>query len=282
MEILFKKKELKEMSMEELDEIISENENYREDDMIEYMRLSKKQTGLPMGIFVDSYISFIRNQHGMLVYMVDGDDPRTDPIIPITATENPKIDKSYPKNLIKRIKTSEDDIDKVFNFIKLNIKKIRDYGNGRIDAMDFCDGLIKVNKYRLSKLNKKENEFNDSSYTVLKYLYHATPSFNYESIMKKGLGFSKKDRLYDDDSIYGKERRGVYLSTSPYECEDYVASSDRFYDMCVERGIEDPKIVVFQVRTDGLDYESFHSVDNEGHSYFYCGVIPVTNIKVIS
>ena len=126
-----------------------------------------------------------------------------------------------------------------------------------------------------------------------KYLYHATPACNLNSIKKYGLGGKlPKHRLWDyENTPYANITQGVFLATDEYVAESYVENSEAFEelaDIYEERYGKELNIIVFHINIRDLDmsllsFDENQISDNEtDDTFFYQGVIPYNKLKRIN
>lgn len=102
-------------------------------------------------------------------------------------------------------------------------------------------------------------------------LYHATYKPLIKSIMKKGLGYTKRKNW--EDSVTGI----VYLAFDIDQAISYAETSDLVPEQWIDN------IIVLQINTNGLD-KSLFSIDKNnmaGDTLEYKGIIPIENIKVM-
>ena len=126
----------------------------------------------------------------------------------------------------------------------------------------------------------------------IQYLYHATPSCYVRSIKKYGLGGKLPIKRFWDyvDTPYENMTTGVFLATDEYVAESYVEASDAFEELAdsyEDRYGKELEIVVFRVdvkdlNLDLLDIDSNQQTDDESEcTYFYSGVIPYSDLKIV-
>lgn len=120
-------------------------------------------------------------------------------------------------------------------------------------------------------------------------LYHATPSCYLNSIMRYGLGAKLPTRRFWDyrGTPYENIKQGVFLATSPYVAEDFLDSSDEYWELkeeFEERTGQEISIAVLEVDTKFLDMSRLsideNNSDDEDLTYFYNGVIPSSRIRI--
>ena len=125
-----------------------------------------------------------------------------------------------------------------------------------------------------------------------KYLYHATPACNLNSIKKYGLGAKFSNRLWDyGDTEYADIPNGVFLATDEYVTESYVEGSENFDELAdayESRYGKELEIAVLAVKTSDLDISKLEDDSNEATNqdeekltYFYRGIIPASKLKRI-
>ena len=112
--------------------------------------------------------------------------------------------------------------------------------------------------------------------TTPDYLYHATAPKNIKSILKRGLGSSKKLFGLFERSNYSISEKGVYLAYTPDFAADFVLGVDR------------SKTVVLKVKTSKLDPALLQDDLNVRHrlpvgrSFLYKGIIKPTDFEIVS
>ena len=122
-------------------------------------------------------------------------------------------------------------------------------------------------------------------------LYHATSSHLLSSIKKYGLGGKMPKRTWwDYDSTEYKNRdHGVFFATDEYVAASFLEASDdfaNFADEYEDRYDKSLQIIVFAVNTKDLDIskisiDSNNSVDEDSQTYFYNGIIPYNQLKIV-
>ena len=96
--------------MERMGENINENQT---DDLVEYVWLHTKNTGLYVDVFADDGEAYIRNGHPQYLYARNGYDKSVDDFIPFLVSENPRmLNSNQPVNLKKS------DVEDIKRFIK--------------------------------------------------------------------------------------------------------------------------------------------------------------------
>lgn len=113
-----------------------------QDDLIEYLLLSPKETGLKVNIWIDSGGAFKLNEHPILSFFVDSYDINnlTD-VIPIDMKSLDKSIMFVPEDLNINI---EDYLD-IIKYLKLNQKIITDVAEQKITLLEFYQSDKVVN-----------------------------------------------------------------------------------------------------------------------------------------
>lgn len=200
--------------------------------------------------------------------------------------ETPKHAKVYKLLPNRPIKTLAE--NNLCKYLKPNI--INETSSGKTKIVKRKDLIEIINECVNRYLRKYLNE---SSTIIPKYLYHATPSCYVKSIKKFGLGGKiPKKRFWDyNGTQYQNISTGCFLANDEYVAESYLEGSEEFEafaEWFEERYDKELKIVVFQIETSKLDTKKL-SIDSnnlsnteECSTYFYDGVIPYKNLKIIN
>ena len=106
------------------------------DELMEYMRLWPKHTGLNMDIFVDDAGSYKRNSHQLLLFIRNGYDGDFDGFIPMSVENKPRILDDEIE-----IKISYDDIFAVQDFVQWNLDKLIALADRKMSQTDFVDSI---------------------------------------------------------------------------------------------------------------------------------------------
>lgn len=122
------------------------------DELMEYMWIRPKYTGLNVDIFVDDGGSYLRNQHPLLVFARNGYDKSVNDFIPFLVSERPVILKEYDEYGI-----SYNDIFAIQYFIISNIEILKGLANDKISQTEFFD-YIKIPEYVIAEDKKLINE----------------------------------------------------------------------------------------------------------------------------
>jgi len=123
-----------------------------------------------------------------------------------------------------------------------------------------------------------------------KYLYHATPLTNLESIKAHGLGDMKHANMmwgyeYGIDSKYA-----VFLAHLPEIASSFVEASDAFNDMEKKYLKENPEedylpILIFRIKTSDLNKQHVfidkNNIDEDSPTYFYNKIIPYSKLEIV-
>ena len=122
-------------------------------------------------------------------------------------------------------------------------------------------------------------------------LYHATSSHLLSSIKKYGLGGKMPKRTWWDynSTEYKNREQGVFFATDEYVAASFLEASDdfaNFADEYEDRYDKSLQIIVFAVNTKDLDIskisiDSNNSVDEDSQTYFYNGIIPYNQLKIV-
>ena len=135
------------------------------------------------------------------------------------------------------------------------------------------------------------NESNNRISKIPDILYHATSSRRLSSIKRYGLGgkMPKHAWLDYDSTEYKNREQGVFFATDEYVAASFLEASDdfaNFADEYEERYDKSLQIIVFAVNTKDLDVskisiDSNNSTDEDSQTYFYDGIIPYNQLKIV-
>lgn len=135
------------------------------------------------------------------------------------------------------------------------------------------------------------NESNKKRLKLPNILYHATSSHLLSSIKKYGLGGKMPKRTWWDynSTEYKNREQGVFFATDEYVAASFLEASDDFANFAEEyedRYDKSLQIIVFSVNTKDLDtskisIDSNNSVDEDSQTYFYDGIIPYNQLKIV-
>lgn len=135
------------------------------------------------------------------------------------------------------------------------------------------------------------NESNNKKLKLPNILYHATSSHLLSSIKKYGLGGKMPKRTWWDynSTEYKNREQGVFFATDEYVAASFLEASDDFANFAEEyedRYDKSLQIIVFSVNTKDLDtskisIDSNNSVDEDSQTYFYDGIIPYNQLKIV-
>jgi len=116
------------------------------EDIWEFHGLKKRRTGLPVNIFVDDGGSYKMRNHPLWVYFQnDYDDSWANKeFLPISVSNNPELLTS------KRVKISSSDLQKVFNFIRINRTILKKLADDKMNQEDFWKEMD-VNRIKLDE-----------------------------------------------------------------------------------------------------------------------------------
>ena len=107
-------------------------------ELLEFLLLRTTRTGLPVDIFVDDGLSYVRHKHPLWLYFKNGYCDTAD-VIPVSISNNPKILVQSPV-----LNISKSDLQKIFSFIVLNKKLIEKLGNDIIQNIEFLKSFISL------------------------------------------------------------------------------------------------------------------------------------------
>lgn len=120
---------------------LSNEEPHRiyEDQLIEMSKLVKKDTGLPVDIWVDEGNTFQRGGHARRIkFQGDKSNNDTRSWVPMTISMNPQVMPPTAKhNLTQR------EVDKIKRFIVINFKLLNNLG-GSVSLVDLANNMKKV------------------------------------------------------------------------------------------------------------------------------------------
>ena len=115
-------------------------------ELYEYATLESSQTNLPIRCYVDEGLSYKRHRHPLWLYVTNGYN-HTPSIIPFSICANPTtLFNSKDSN----VRLSRQDINKVRQFIRLNLKNLIQLGEGKIGFDAFCAILIPIKEEKSS------------------------------------------------------------------------------------------------------------------------------------
>lgn len=117
--------------------VIKENGLLKDDELMEYARLTKSKTGLNVDIFVDDGGAYKRYGHPLWVYVRNGFTD-SDPVFPIKVSRRPSAPQiQYNLNRI--------DLEAALSFISQNAKLLKLFADEKIEHLDFykmCKPII--------------------------------------------------------------------------------------------------------------------------------------------
>lgn len=113
------------------------------DDLIDFLKLTTKRTGLPVEVYVDDGEAYIRNSHDIIVYVRDGYN-NNEKVVPVLLSDNPTIDPAFEAQYGGFRNLSESEIQKVFEFIAINEKLFLEKCVGQINHIEFFKKLKKL------------------------------------------------------------------------------------------------------------------------------------------
>ena len=135
------------------------------------------------------------------------------------------------------------------------------------------------------------NESNNRRLKLSNIFYHATSSHLLSSIKKYGLGGKIPKRTWwnYNSTEYKNRGQGVFFATDEYVAASFLEALDDFTNFAEEyedRYDKSLQIIVFSVNTKDLDtskisIDSNNSVDEDSQTYFYDGIIPYNQLKIV-
>ncbi len=143
-------KKILRLTEQELHNIIKEsvdiimNENYKMDsidELMEFMWLRPKHTGLGVDIFVDDGGSYLRHNHQLLLFVRNGYDETVSEFIPFSISANPIVLDDYID-----LNISYDDVFDVQDFIVANLDLLQALANNQMSQILFVLS-IKIPSY---------------------------------------------------------------------------------------------------------------------------------------
>lgn len=130
-------KKRKKITEDELQEIILDTINesglLADDELMEYARLRKNNTGLNMDIFVDDGGAYKRYGHPLWVYVRNGYS-NTDTVFPIIVSKKPSLPQNFSQ---KKLNIKKIDLKAVLIFISQNAALLKMFANEEIEHEDF-------------------------------------------------------------------------------------------------------------------------------------------------
>ena len=111
------------------EDVIKENGLSKDDELMEYARLTKQNTGLDVDIFVDDGGAYKRYGHPLRVYIRNGYTD-SDPVFHIEVSDKP----SAPKI---QYNIQETDLEAILAFISRNADLLRLFADEEIEHLDF-------------------------------------------------------------------------------------------------------------------------------------------------
>jgi hypothetical protein len=124
-------------------EVAISNEHLREDIKVEHLmemsKLTARETGLPVDIWVDEGRTFTNSGHGKRIkFQGDKSDPNTRNWIPLTVSNNPEIPN---KNIQHNLNAQE--INAIKSFVIKNLDILLKLGN-EFGIIDFAKEMRRV------------------------------------------------------------------------------------------------------------------------------------------
>lgn len=111
------------------------------DELMEYMWLKPKETGLNVDVFVDDGGSYKLHRHKLVLFVRNGYNKTDEDFIPISIERNPQIMKR--KSLIKLL---PNDLSEVRTFIKQNLLNLYHLADRQISQIEFSLKIEKINR----------------------------------------------------------------------------------------------------------------------------------------
>lgn len=109
------------------------------EEIIEYMWLKPRRTGLAVDIFVDDGGSYKLHEHQLLVLVRNGYDVDFKEFIPVSVQDEP-----YVMDADVAIKISPEDLAAVYAFIRSNMQGLISLADCKITQEEFIETLKKV------------------------------------------------------------------------------------------------------------------------------------------
>jgi hypothetical protein len=108
----------------------------KKENLFEKANYSSKKTGLPMIIWVSSE----RGSHGARIKVANNYNPRVmiEDTFSVSVSENPKVLTGEQRDI------SNNDLQKVFSWIKLNLEPLLKYWNAELTTDEFGELLKKL------------------------------------------------------------------------------------------------------------------------------------------
>ena len=143
--IIQKEKNANDILFEELSSVASSNYpewmSFDINQLFEMSKLTKRDTGLPVDIWVDEGRTFTRSGHGKRIKIqATKGDPNSRNWLAVTVSPDPDIPRDQKK--VKHDLTAKD-LNKVKQFIKLNLDSLNRLGNN-FSIVDFSKAIKKV------------------------------------------------------------------------------------------------------------------------------------------
>lgn len=108
------------------------------DELMEYMWLKPKFTGLKVDLFADDGGSYLRHKHKLLLFVRNGYNKTVEEFIPISISDDPKILDDTIDLMI-----SEEDIFDIQDFIVSNFKDLKALADREISQTEFVERITK-------------------------------------------------------------------------------------------------------------------------------------------
>lgn len=109
------------------------------DELMEFLWVKPKISGINVDIFVDDSKSYKRNNRPLLLFARNGYDKSVDEFIPFSISEHPSV-----LNDEMEFNISYDDIFLIQDFIQVNCQLISNLADYTISQREFFDNVVKV------------------------------------------------------------------------------------------------------------------------------------------
>jgi hypothetical protein len=115
-------------------------ENIKTEHLLEMSKITSRETGLPVDIWVDEGKTFTKSGHGKRIkFQGDKSNPNTHNWVPLTISKDPQIpDKNIQHNL------SAKEINMIKQFIIINFDALEKLGDIDFGIIDFAKIMKKV------------------------------------------------------------------------------------------------------------------------------------------
>ena len=103
------------------------------DDLMEYARLRKQNTGIDIDIFVDDGGAYRRYGHPLWIYVRNGYS-NTAPVFPIMVSKKPYLPRSISQ---RKLNIKQIDLDAVLIFVSQNASLLKKFADEEIEHEEF-------------------------------------------------------------------------------------------------------------------------------------------------